>query len=111
MKNIERSLVVAGLALLIATGQALAQATDPVVGTWELNLAKSAFTPGPAPKSETRTYEASGSDFKLMVEGHRRQWEADIHPGFVQHGWPGASDHRFPGCGLAINQAGRRAHD
>jgi hypothetical protein len=69
MKNIERSLVVAGLALLIATGQALAQTTDPVVGTWELNLAKSVFTPGPAPKSETRTYEASGSDFKLKLNG------------------------------------------
>ena len=69
MRNIERSLVVAGLSLLIATGQALAQATDPVVGTWELNLAKSAFTPGPAPKSETRIYEASGSDFKLTLKG------------------------------------------
>jgi hypothetical protein len=69
MKYIERSLVVAGLALLIATGQALAQATDPVVGTWELNLAKSTFTPGPAPKSETRTYAASGSDFKLALKG------------------------------------------
>lgn len=69
MKDIDRSLVVAGLALLIATGEALAQATDPVVGTWELNPTKSAFTPGPAPKSETRIYEASGSDIKLTVKG------------------------------------------
>jgi hypothetical protein len=69
MTAIERILVVAGLAFLIATGEALAQATDPVVGTWELNLAKSAFSPGPAPRSETRIYEASGSDLKVTLKG------------------------------------------
>ena len=69
MKTIERSLVAAGLAFLVATGAALAQAPDPVVGTWELNLAKSTFSPGPAPKSETRIYVASGSDLKLTLKG------------------------------------------
>jgi hypothetical protein len=69
MKTVERSLVVAGLGFLIATGAALAQATDPVVGTWELNVAKSAYSPGPAPKSETRIYVASGSDLKLTLKG------------------------------------------
>ena len=69
MKTIVRSLVVAGLAFLVATGEALTQAPDPVVGTWELNLAKSSFSPGPAPKSETRIYVASGSDLKLTLKG------------------------------------------
>jgi hypothetical protein len=69
MRTIERSLVVAGLACLIATGEALAQTTNPLVGTWQLNLAKSTFSPGPAPRSETRIYEASGSDFKLTLKG------------------------------------------
>ncbi|MBI4625665.1 MAG: hypothetical protein HY736_20905 [Verrucomicrobia bacterium] len=32
---------------------------DPWIGTWELNLAKSRFSPGPGPKSETRTYVAT----------------------------------------------------
>jgi hypothetical protein len=32
---------------------------DPVYGTWKLNLAKSTFDPGPVPKSQTRTYEAT----------------------------------------------------
>jgi len=27
-----------------------------VIGTWQLNVAKSTFSPGPAPKSDTRTY-------------------------------------------------------
>jgi len=69
MKTVERSVVVAGLVFLIAAGAALAQAEDPVVGTWELNVAKSAFSPGPAPKSETRIYVASGSDLKLTLKG------------------------------------------
>jgi hypothetical protein len=68
MKTIERGLVVTGLAFLIGTG-GLAQAPDPVVGTWELNLAKSTFSPGPAPKSEMRIYQASGSDLKLTLTG------------------------------------------
>lgn len=69
MKTVERRFVGAGLAFLIATGAALAQAKDPVVGTWELNVAKSSYSPGPAPKSETRIYVASGSDLKLTLKG------------------------------------------
>jgi hypothetical protein len=33
--------------------------TDPVFGTWKLNIAKSTFEPGPAPKNQTRVYEAT----------------------------------------------------
>src|SRR2546426_10145346 len=40
----------------------LAQGTDPVVGTWELNVVKSKYSPGPAPKSEMRTYVVAGQD-------------------------------------------------
>jgi hypothetical protein len=35
---------------------------DPTVGKWKLNLAKSKYEPGPAPRSETRTYETSGAN-------------------------------------------------
>lgn len=35
---------------------AVAMAADPVVGTWTLDVAKSKFSPGPAPKSATRVY-------------------------------------------------------
>jgi len=46
-------------ALLLVTKTAVA--ADPVVGTWELNVAKSKFNSAlnPAPKSETRTYSES----------------------------------------------------
>jgi hypothetical protein len=46
-----------------------AQAADPVVGTWVLNIAKSKFNPGPAPKSETRTYVVVGQDIKGSSKG------------------------------------------
>src|SRR6185369_2643704 len=41
-----------------------AQAVDPVVGTWELNIAKSKFRRIPAHKSETRTYVVAGNEIK-----------------------------------------------
>jgi hypothetical protein len=46
-----------------------AQAADPLVGTWELSIAKSKYSPGPAPKSETRTYVVSGPDIKATLKG------------------------------------------
>lgn len=59
------SVVVAGVSGI----QLIAQATDPVVGSWELNVAKSKFSPGPAPKSETRTYVVSGQEIKGTAKG------------------------------------------
>jgi hypothetical protein len=56
MQTIFKTLMV-GAVLAIGTGTAIA--ADAVVGTWKLNLAKSTFSPGPAPKSETRIYAES----------------------------------------------------
>jgi hypothetical protein len=39
-----------------------AAATDMHVGSWTLNVAKSKYTPGPAPKSQTLKIEAWGAD-------------------------------------------------
>jgi len=43
--------------------------TDPVIGTWKLNLAKSKFSPGPPPKSQTVTFEAVGKGLKVTIKG------------------------------------------
>jgi hypothetical protein len=43
-------------------------AADTAVGTWNLNLAKSTFSPGPAPKSQTRTYAESAQGITLTVK-------------------------------------------
>ena len=42
----------------------LAQAPDPLIGTWELNVAKSTFKTGPRLKSSTRTFEAVPNGLK-----------------------------------------------
>jgi hypothetical protein len=50
--------------LLGSLGIALAQ-NDAHMGNWKLNVAKSKFEPGPAPQSETRSYEPSVNGYKL----------------------------------------------
>jgi hypothetical protein len=59
-----------GAVLAIGTGAvvAAAPAADPAIGTWKLNLAKSKFSPGPAPKSQTRTYVESAQGIMLTVQ-------------------------------------------
>ena len=43
--------------------------TSPEVGTWKLNVAKSKYSPGPAPKSQTATFAAAGQGVKVTTEG------------------------------------------
>jgi hypothetical protein len=57
-----------GLSLIMGLVTALAQASDPAAGTWTLNLAKSKFSPGPGPKSQTLKYEPWDTGVKLSVE-------------------------------------------
>ena len=65
MQTIVKTLFV-GAILAIGTGAAFA--ADPVVGTWKLNLAKSTFSPGPAPKSQTRNYAESAQGITVTVK-------------------------------------------
>ncbi len=53
--------------IFTAASVMLAQ-TDARIGTWKLNSAKSKYSPGPAYKSETRTYEPSGNGQKFSVQ-------------------------------------------
>lgn len=52
-----------------ASSLALAQDKDPANGTWKLNVAKSKFSPGPAPKDLTLTIEPAGPGRKVEVTG------------------------------------------
>jgi hypothetical protein len=45
----------------------MAQPNDPALGVWKLNLAKSKYSPGPAPKEATVTIEAAGPGRKVTV--------------------------------------------
>lgn len=63
--------------LMIATA---VRAQDKIAGTWKLNVAKSKFSPGPAPKSMTVTYTTSGESMKIVVDlvpadGAKQHWE------------------------------------
>lgn len=81
MKLTTRSVVLSvaclGLsAILIAP--AFAQ-SDSQVGIWKLNVAKSKYSPGPAPTSATTTIEAAGMGTKVSVDqmqtdGTARKW-------------------------------------
>src|SRR6185436_8981007 len=60
---------------------AAAQAADNYLGTWTLNVAKSKYDPGPAPKSQTTKLEAvTGGGLKEMgdrlnADGSTTKWE------------------------------------
>lgn len=69
MKAILRALLVGILVDLIGSAVAFADAPDPETGTWTLNLAKSRFSPGPAPKSQTRTYARTAQGVTFAIKG------------------------------------------
>ena len=77
--KLARVTMVLGAGMLTVAVLATAQAKDPFVGTWRLNLAKSTYSPGPPPKSTTSTYEAAGQGYKVSVKiepasGPVQQW-------------------------------------
>jgi hypothetical protein len=67
MKRLSQFVVIT---LLAFAGSATLRAqSNPLVGTWKLNVTKSKFDPGPGPKSLTRTVEAQGDGVKYTFEG------------------------------------------
>jgi hypothetical protein len=60
-----------GLAAVIVAGRtAYAQnPTDPAIGSWTLNLAKSKYDPGPPPKSQTITITAVSKGVRVVSKG------------------------------------------
>src|SRR2546425_2410657 len=65
-------LVVRGVLAVCAIGvlvSVVSADTDPRVGTWKLNLAKSKYVPGPTPKSLSLTYEATATGLTALTQG------------------------------------------
>ena len=69
--RMRRSVQALTAAVLIVGGSSMAaaQAADPAYGVWKLNVAKSKFSPGPAPKEATLTIEGAGAGRKVTVVG------------------------------------------
>src|SRR5687767_10684935 len=57
-------IVAAGISTHLASAQ-----TDPQVGTWVLDVTKSTYSPGPAPRSQTAVYAASANGLKVVATG------------------------------------------
>jgi hypothetical protein len=73
------------LVVCSAVAGAGAQAPKGMEGTWKLNVAKSKFSPGPAPKSMTLVYSAVGTTgIKIVAHvvpatGADQHWEMTAH--------------------------------
>jgi hypothetical protein len=61
--------MLAALFLLVACAQLVFSQTDPLIGTWKLNVAKSIFDPGPPPRSGMMHYTAAGRHFRDVLTG------------------------------------------
>lgn len=67
-----RTVALIGLVALVAAtviGVPAAQGSDPILGTWELNVSKSTFSPGPGPRSETRVMVQDGAVIRATSKG------------------------------------------
>jgi hypothetical protein len=64
-------ILTAGIASTVSLGAAQAPSATPedyIVGTWELNVAKSKYSPGPGPVSETRTYQRGPNGIEGTIQ-------------------------------------------
>jgi len=60
--------VVLALALVAVAVSVQAQA-DPFIGTWRLDVEKSRYSPGPAPKSQVSVWAPKGKGVKITTTG------------------------------------------
>jgi hypothetical protein len=60
--------VITGAVLVTSLAALSAQDANPRVGTWTVNVAKSKYDPGPAPKSHTLKIEAAGKGEEVASE-------------------------------------------
>jgi hypothetical protein len=61
-------MVLLGVDFTAQHGASFAQ-SDPFVGTWQLNIAKSKFTPGPPPRNQTLSVQGDGQDQTVTITG------------------------------------------
>jgi hypothetical protein len=67
MRVVSSSLTL-GVVVAAAVAVVSAQGPNPRLGTWHLDVAKSKYSPGPAPKSQVLKIEASGEGEKVTSE-------------------------------------------
>jgi hypothetical protein len=68
MKNAISPLLLAAMVAIGVLGTALGADSDPIFGTWKLNVQKSTFGGIPAVTSEIRTYSPSPDGIRLKIK-------------------------------------------
>jgi len=61
-------------------GLLAAAPVDPILGIWKLNLSRSKFNPGPAPRSQTRTYVETPEGIQCTIQ----TVDASGHPSIIE---------------------------
>jgi hypothetical protein len=61
--------VYVGLLAVLVFFSVTAIGADMLAGTWKLNVAKSKYSPGPAPQSNTVKFESVAGGIKLVADG------------------------------------------
>ena len=77
------------LALLVSVG--LWAQNDPLIGTWKMNVAKSKYSPGPAPKSGTTKISAVPGGIRLVTNGVNDKGKATLAVVHRKVRWQGLS--------------------
>jgi len=73
--------------------QAVTAEEDLLLGTWQLDLAKSRYNPGPPPRSETRTYVRDKEGMKGTIQRRRDDGREEVIE------YRADFDHEFPVIG------------
>ena len=63
-----RRLLIVGGVLVVVCSTLLAQAPSPLFGAWKLDPAKSTFSPGPAPKSQSAKLDAMDGGMRTVAD-------------------------------------------
>ena len=63
------AVICVGVLAMLAFFTVTAMGADMLAGTWKLNVAKSKYSPGPAPQSNTIKFEAVDGGIKLTADG------------------------------------------
>src|SRR4029453_13640427 len=59
-------------------GQSVASEQDLLLGSWQLDLVKSRYTPGPPPRSEVRTYVRDKEGVKGTIQRRRDDGREEV---------------------------------
>lgn len=97
------------LVLVLAVARPAPAQSDPRIGTWKLNVARSKFDTAAVRKSETRTYELSGSKVtahseSVRSDGTKQEVSFDATPDCKDH--PYTSNPPFYADTVSVRRSG-----